>query len=175
MAESKSAEYVLEISENTDPASGRVRSLLQFQLTPQFQEQATGRERLVLRGGVMDYDVQTAEAPDPQQVQQYLEYADWAARLNFVLHPGSSYPAPRLRLNDALRTMEVLPVSVELTSVAQESVKLQARHTFQWEFQSTDKSHIHKWTQLLESDDIRWVSFHEYQRRLLADIKRKAR
>src|SRR5690606_27746496 len=120
------------------------------------------KDQLVLRGGVMNYDVRTASPPSPDQVEQYLTYADWAARLNFVLHPGSSYPEPRLKLNEALRTKQALPVSVELTTVAEKPVRLSARHTFHWELQGTDKSHIHKWTQLLETKDVRWVSFHDY-------------
>jgi hypothetical protein len=175
VAESESAEYILELSQNTDPASGRIRSLLQFQLTPQFREESATEERLVLHGGVMNYTVRTAAGADAQQVEQYLNYADWAARLNFVLHPGSSYPAPRLILNDALRRKEALPVTVELSSMSENRVNLTARHTYQWELQATDRSHIHKWTQLLESDKVRWVSFHEYQARLLADIERAAR
>lgn len=175
VAETESAEYILELSQQTDPGSGRVRSLLQFQLTPQFQEDSATKNRLVLRGGVMNYDVRTADSPDPQQVKQYLMYADWAARLNFVLHPGSSYPAPRLILNDALRRKGALPVAVELSTMSENPVRLAARHTYQWELQATDRSHIHKWTQLLESEKVRWVSFHEYQARLLADIERHTR
>jgi hypothetical protein len=41
--------------------------------------------------------------------------------------------------------------------------------------QSADKQHIHQWERLLESEQVRWVGFHEYQERLLADTARRAK
>jgi hypothetical protein len=74
-----------------------------------------------------------------------------------------------------LREHAVLPVSVELVSTTDRPVRLRANHKFQWELQSADKQHIHQWERLLESKQIRWVSFHEYQERLLADVARRAK
>jgi hypothetical protein len=48
------------------------------------------------------------------------------AALNFVLHPGSTFPAARLKLNEMLRRHAVLPVSVKLVSNSDKPVTLQA-------------------------------------------------
>lgn len=167
-----------EMQSIVDTPQGESASLsewLQFQLDPQFRESSGAGDRLSLNSTVMNYSVQTAKAPEPEQVERYLSYADWAAKLNFVLHPGSTYPAPRLKLNEALRRGGVLPVMVELVSSTDPPVHLRASHKFQWDLQSAEKQHIHQWERLLESKQVRWVGFHEYQERLIAEVARRAK
>jgi hypothetical protein len=172
VADSETSAYITELSQQADSSARQAVSWLQFQLKPQFQDESGTSTLLKLSSPLMKYEVETAGAPDPQRVQQYLSYADCAARLNFVLHPGSTFPAPRLALNEALRQRAVLPVSVTLTNKSAGSLTLRADHKYQWELQQAEKSHIHKWERLLESKQLRWVSFHEYQQRLLAAAQR---
>jgi len=172
VADSETSSYITELESQTDASARQAHAWLQFQLKPQFQDESGASALIKLSSPLMRYDVETAGASDPQRIEQYLTYADWAARLNFVLHPGSTFPAPRLALNAALRQRSVMPVSVTLTNRSADPFTLRADHKYQWELQPAEKSHIHKWERLLESKQLRWVSFHEYQQRLLAEAQR---
>ena len=174
VAQFESENYLQELTISRDGASRSVAALLEFQLQPAFDEQYDPTlNRLSLAAGPMRYDVQTARIEQAALLEQYLNYADWAARLNFVLHPQSAYPAPRLALNASLREKGLLPVTVRLETKAAARSSLRADHKFQWELQSSDKFHINKWERLLESDQLRWVSFRDYQQQLLADLDRQ--
>jgi hypothetical protein len=172
VAHSETNLYIAELAQQSDVSARQTQAWLQFQLQPQFHEETSAASLIKLSSPLMRYEVATSPAPDPQRVQQYLSYADCAARLNFVLHPGSTFPAPRLTLNQTLRQQEVLPVSVTLTNKSAAPITLRAEHKYQWELQQAEKAHIHKWERLLESTQLRWVSFQEYQQRLLADAQR---
>lgn len=172
VADSETTSYIAELAQQAEGSTRQAQGWLQFQLKPQFQDETGSGSVIKLSSPLMRYDVATSPAPDPQLVQQYLSYADWAARLNFVLHPGSTFPAPRLALNQALRQKDVLPLSVTLTNKSAAPITLRAEHKYQWQLQQAEKAHIHKWERLLESKQLRWVSFHEYQQRLLADAQR---
>ena len=172
VADTETASYIAELAQQNDASTRQAQGWLQFQLKPQFQDEPGAGSQIKLNSPMMKYEVATAPAPDAQRVEQYLAYADWAARLNFVLHPGSTFPAPRLALNETLRKRAVLPVSVTLTNKSAAPITLRADHKFQWELQQAEKAHIHKWERLLESKQLRWVSFHEYQQRLLAEAQR---
>src|SRR5690606_5890737 len=97
----------------------------------------------------------------------YLHYADWMARLNYVLHPHALYPEPRLKLNEVLRAHGKLPVEVELKSSIGLPIHLRAEHQIHWKLDATDRSLIHEWESLLKSSNTRQVTFQEYQRSLL--------
>lgn len=172
VADSETTTYIAELALQSDTSARQARAWLQFQLQPQFENESGAGRLIRLSSPLMKYDVETSAAPDPGRIQQYLAYADWAARLNFVLHPGSTFPAPRLALNEALRGRGVLPVSVTLTNRSSMPVTLRAEHKYHWELQQAEKAHIHKWERLLESKDLRWVGFHEYQQKLLAQTQR---
>lgn len=172
VADAETSSYITELAQQADASARQARSWLQFQLQPQFQDESGADHLVRLSSPSMKYEVETSAAPDPVSIPQYLTYADWAARLNFVLHPGSTFPAPRLALNEALRRRGVLPVTVTLTNKSAMPVTLRAVHKYQWELQQAEKSHIHKWERLLASKDLRWVGFHEYQQKLLAQSQR---
>lgn len=168
--------YLHELQTGNDRRGQRVAVLLEFQLGPKFQEEYEPTlQRLKLAAAPMTYEVKTARIDSPQLTEQYLTYADWAARLNSVLHPQAMYPDPRLMLNASLRGKGLLPTAVDLRTRADGEAHLKAEHKFGWELQASDKAHINKWERLLESDRVRWVSFHEYQKQLLAGLDRGGR
>ncbi|MFO1095204.1 MAG: hypothetical protein U0992_18155 [Planctomycetaceae bacterium] len=175
VAKTQTEAYMAELALKGDADRGPLTDWLKFQLDPRFEERETEKQALKLDSPVMQYNVETSTAPEPKHVEQYLSYADQAAQLNFVLHPGATFPAPRLALNLALRQRGVLPTSVELVSRAGNPVTLRAKHIFQWRLESPDKQHIHQWERMLSSKQVRWVGFHEYQQRLLADAARRAK
>ncbi len=170
VAEIEAHNYLRELQSSRDRKQTRLAALLAFQLAPQFEERSEP-DRLRLTAPLMSYDVRTARLAAPQLTAQYLTYADWAARLNFVLHPQATYPEPRLRLNASLRHKGLVPTTVELTSRADSEARvLRAEHRFEFELQAADKSHINQWERLLESDRVQWVGFHEYQQRMITGL-----
>ena len=156
-----------------EDANGRQTNLasanaLQFQLDPKFEEKFEERSgQLSMASEFMHYDIKTSAAGSPDHVDRYLEYADWTARLNYVLHPNSLYPAPRLALNAALRKHRSLPVTVDLRLDPAAEFQLRAEHKYGWKLQPIDRQHIDLWERTLNSDKVHWVSFHEYQHRLM--------
>lgn len=167
-AQSEAVEYIEELSADPDPQAAAKAAAMRFQLSPEFQEtfsEAVGELRL--RGTELEYRVETQAVEASNVVNRYLEYADWAKRLNFVLHRNSSLPEARLKLNKSLRERKLLPKSVELTMHLNPPVKFRADHRFAEQFQSADRRLISQWERTLHSDQIRWMTFREYQQNLL--------
>ena len=154
--------YLQELATSNDRESRRAAAALEFQLAPEFEESYEPTlQRLSLMSNTMSYEVRTARVEKPHLVQQYLTYADWAQRLNYVLHPHATFPAPRLELNESLRQKGLVPTRVDLvTRAGWRTLHLRAEHQIQLGTgHSEDKALIHKWEQLLDSEQIRWVTF----------------
>ena len=147
-----------------DPAAAEA---LVFQLNPDFVE-TSADERLTLAAKAWRYDVATAAPPSPGFAAAYLDYADRAASLNYVLHPQSFHPAPRRALNDRLRGDGGLPTRVDLRVLMGRPVELTAEHRYEWTLHPYDRTQIQNWTRLAESADVEWVSFREFQSRAVA-------
>jgi len=175
VAQFEAERYFQELSAKTDRRSRGMAAALEFQLKPAFKENSEPTlNRLQLTSPTLDYDVKTARLENPQLVTQYLTYADWAARLNYVLHPNAMYPSPRLELNARLNDKGVVPTVVDMRSRADREVHLRAEHRFSFKLQPSDKALINKWERLFESDQVRWVSLHEYQQKTYADLAKAA-
>lgn len=158
--------YLHELSVKTDRRSRNLAAVLESQLQPRFRhEYEPTLERLKLVSPALDYEVKAARLPSTELTEQYLTYADWASRLNYVLHPSSMYPAPRLDLNARLREHGVVPTTVEVRSRGEAPLRLRAEHRFSFKLLEPDRSLITKWERLLsESGQVRWVTIHEYQK-----------
>lgn len=166
-AQAKSEEYLADIREGGDAEQIQRSRATAFQLNPALKSTFDAdRESLLLSGELLSYKVLTATPTSPEFLTQYLDYADWAARLNYVLHPRSAYPTARVQLNAELRQQLRLPVTVELSAKLDQPVRLKARHDYR-PLQSIDRQLINKWEQQLESPETRWITFHEYQHKLL--------
>ncbi|MBX3444757.1 MAG: hypothetical protein KF774_20320 [Planctomyces sp.] len=165
-ASRKEAERYLENAPQ-DSASRRRAAGLEFQLRPRFHE-SLRPDGLKLTGDCVAYDLKTETPPTDAPWSAYLDYADWAARLNYILHPQSLFPEPRLEVNSALRTHQRLPVSVTLVGRFDQDVHIRAEHNFSWRLQPIDRQFIDNWERRRESASLRWVSVHEYQQHLLA-------
>ena len=171
VAQFEAEKYLQEMSVKTDRRSRSLAAALEFQLQPAFKEHFEPTlNRLQLTAPTLDYDVKTARLETPQLVAQYLTYADWAARFNYVLHPSAMFPSPRLELNARLREKALVPTQVNVRSRADKEVHLRAEHRFDFKLQSSDKALINKWERLFESDQVRWVSLHEYQQQTYAKL-----
>lgn len=150
-----------------DARTKRLIAGLRFQLSPRFREDVRS-DRLKLAGDCVTYDVKTDAPPDGAPWKAYLDYTDWAARLNYLMHPQSLLPEPRLELNERLREHKRLPVQVDLTARLDTDLRLRADHRYGWSLQPIDRQFIDQWERKRESPDIRWVSLHEYHKELLA-------
>ncbi|WP_437225586.1 hypothetical protein SH661x_004133 [Planctomicrobium sp. SH661] len=172
-ARTESLTYISKLNAQENSNAARLEALVRFQLAPAFQEsQNESKQTLELASEHLTYNVKTAKIESTQFVRQYLDYADWAARLNFVLRPNSTYPEARLKLNDSLRKLELLPTQVDLQLQMTEPVRLRAEHQFAWEFLSIDRSNISSWERTLQSDRVRWVPFQQYQQQSVVQKSR---
>jgi hypothetical protein len=159
----------------SDAASRRLAAALRAQFSPKFKEQVRA-ESIKLTGESLIYDITTAPAPKNVAWEKYLDYADWAARLNFVLHPKSLYPDPRLEANNSLRKAQRLPVIVELAGrLDDREMHLRAEHRYGWELQSIDRQFIDQWNTQRDAKDVKWVAMHEYQSLLVSRKTASAR
>src|SRR5690606_6858152 len=115
-AQSETRRYLDELRARPGDQNRNVIEALAFQLDPQFaQEFDPASGRLRLSSQFVTYDVVTA-AVERGGVAQYLEWADWTARLNSVLHPQPAVtPSARIKVNQALRDCNRLPTEVSLT------------------------------------------------------------
>lgn len=173
-AEVETVKYIRELAVSPDPAASGTAALLNFQLKPEFQEEfLEEKNALLLKGKYLQYRVAGTKVESPNIVRQYLEYADWAKRLNYVLHPHPTLPTARLKLNESLRTHQLLPTEVEMTILLQPEVKLKAVHQYSDKLQSIDRQSITRWEKMLnEPGRLKWLTFPEYQQNLLAEVKR---
>ncbi len=159
----------------SDAASRRLAAALRAQFSPTFQEQVRA-DSLKLTGECLIYDITTAPAPKDAAWEKYLDYTDWAARLNFVLHPKSLYPDSRLAVNNALRSARRLPLTVDLVGrLDDRNLHLRAEHRYGWELQSIDRQFIDQWNTRRDAKDVKWVAIHEYQSLLVSRKTASAR
>ncbi len=166
-AQSKTDEYLAEIRKQGDADQVQRCQAIAFQMNPELSTQFdASRKILSLHGEFLSYRVQTGTSPSAEFLNHYLMYADWAARLNYVLHPRSAYPTARIQLDQELRNQGLLPVTVELAAKFEHPVHLRARHDYR-PIQPIDRQLINRWEQQLQSEETRWITLHEYQQKLL--------
>ncbi|MCA9074127.1 MAG: hypothetical protein KDA93_03770 [Planctomycetaceae bacterium] len=165
--------YISELQLRRNDAADRAMQSLTFQLKPQFNEgfdPANGKLRL--SSEFITYEVETDIVDRPMIVQQYLQWADWTARLNSIIHPQAVAPEVRLAVNEALRTRDRVPTQVDLKLSLDGDMHLRAEHTFKMQLTRLDRDAITKWEGLRTADNVRWVDFREYQRVLVTSAAR---
>jgi hypothetical protein len=127
-------------------ANRRENQLTEFQIHPKFTERFDeSRRRLVMESRLLSYSVKGAPTEHPELLRPYLDYADWAARLNFVVYPNAQFPNPRLELNEALRRRQLVPIEVTLTVHRERGEFLTAEHRFNWTLDAGDRETIRHW------------------------------
>lgn len=146
--------------------------VLQVQLTPEFKESVVADQHLILQHPEWKYFAKCSSVDSPENLDAFLRYADWIARLNYALHPQALFPEPRLELNARLRRRQWLPMQVELQTSANGGIHLRAEHQMHWELDANDRKLIHRWETLLKSKQTKWISFHEYRQAILAEAAR---
>lgn len=164
----ESNKYLQELSQTGRPeVTGVIRSL-KFQLEPSFDvefDSSTGV--LTMNSDSWKYRVRTHTWQDADQVQEYLIYADWISQLNYVLHPASMFPEPRMALNTKLKELARMPTSVQLDLRPHESLFLRADHKFIPELTANDRHLIQVWDAAARDDSLRRLSLRRYQEAVL--------
>ena len=165
--------YIQQQKQLGTSTSMQVADAMNFQLDPKFKLTTDSEKlKLTLKSPHVSYVVDCTSIESKDSVTRYLEYADWMARVNFVLHPRATYPAPRLELNKVLREKKLFPIRVELRTRIEADINLEARHVVTWKLSAHDRELITRWETLLKSDDVRKVPFRQYQEALLVTNRR---
>ncbi len=177
-AEVATREYIAELQQKGDARSLAAAAPLLGQLDPAFSEQFdSGTATLLLPGRGFRYRVHCTRTPNTPNIdrlafnaarRRYLEYADWTAKLNYLLHPRALFPAPRISLNQALKTRKLLPLKVELRDNSAGGFHLRAEHQYHWKLTGKDRDDILHWESLRTRGTLRRVKFTEYRRRLVS-------
>jgi len=116
-------EHVMSFTDRLQQSAGtREDPFLRFLVAPKFDEQFDERSgELTLSSPWMTYRLLLTEAGGREIARQYRGFADWYARLNTMLHPGSKPPFARLLVNDAAARRGATPRRVQLTLTPKKS------------------------------------------------------
>jgi len=141
-----------------------VRFLAAPELTEHY-DASTGELRL--SSPWISYRVLTMEVDDPTIVKRYREFADWYARLNTVLSPGSRPPSARLALNAALARRNLVPKEVHLTMTPKRGfpprrVHLNSEHDLVASLAAGDLDRIAQTREFMQI--FKLVGFYDYRR-----------
>lgn len=167
-SESESQKYLADLKTDVTDSSDKAKAALEFQLHPHFDQKFDARDqRLMMVSDQMIYELKTGACPNPDRALDYLAYADWAARLNHILHPKAMLPEPRLAVNSALRQRKRIPLSVTRKLKAEGETDLKSEHQFSWEFTAIDRQQMTLWENRISGKDAVWVSFRDYQKKLV--------
>lgn len=164
-AEQAGEKKLAELESSADARDLAKAECLRFILHPEFAtEFDSPSDVLKMQNPFLEYTVKCAEAPVPDVVKAYLHYADWAAKLNFVVDSKSLPPATRILVNDEIRTRQRLPQTVTLQG-RQQLKKLHriAEHQYRWKLEKGDREAIRYWEDFLSHPtSLRQVPFERY-------------
>ena len=150
-------------AEELRKASPEDAAYLDFELHPKFQEQFDEKGRmLILDSPFVRYRIKCFPADSPELLDVYLNYADWAARLNYVSYRTPSLPDPRLAVNERLRQRGLLPVNVELQVKVENGLHLRVEHKFLWALDSDNRKTISHWNKMATARDVKRVHPDEF-------------
>ena len=175
LAEDEAQKRMAFVPEESSASSRKALEFLRFQFQPDFETSFDpAKPQLKLTADHFEYVVEGFQPEKHELVEKYLQVADWMAQFNSVLHPQSLFPAPRLKLNQELRSHSLLPLTISLKAETDPVLHLQARHEWTWKFQKTDRQQIDNWDKQLRDTNFRKLPFREFQKEMLrAEIAKK--
>ncbi|MGZ0170786.1 MAG: hypothetical protein ACKVHE_14620 [Planctomycetales bacterium] len=175
-ARDETSNHAERLLSRNDRDAQAIATSLQFQLNPKFKHSFQQNSLMLdLESPKLEYHVNCGTTPIPEAVEAYMEFADWTAKLNHVMHPRSLYPAPRMKLNESLRQHKVLPVKVRLRVDFDQPLHLQADHRFAWELEKIDKQSIQHWENKVGDPSLQSLKFRDYQKAILNQTVQAAR
>lgn len=163
-------EYLAELRQKGAKDLAKAERNVRFQLNPEFKKTFDSNSgTLLLKGPSWTYVVSTREWEDADQIRKYIQYTDWTARLNYVLHPSSLFPEPRLALNEAMLELKNrIPVVVQLSLQPDEALTLRAEHQFTRGLSDQERQLISDWNSAMTSGQLKELPFRQYQEKTLA-------
>ncbi len=175
LAEDEAQKRLASLPDVSSATARKSLEVLRFQFQPDFASNFdVNKQQLTLTADNFQYVVDGFRPETPEVVEKYLQVADWMAQFNSVLHPQSLFPAPRLKLNEELRTQGMLPLTINLKADIDPVLHLQAKHEWTWNFQKTDRQLIDNWDKQLRDPNLRKLPFREFQKEMLrAEFARK--
>ena len=175
-ARDETSNHAKRLLNRDDRDAKSIATSLQFQLNPKFEHSFQQQSLILdLDSPKLGYHVNCGTTPIPEAVEAYMEYADWTAKLNHVMHPRSLYPAPRMKLNESLRKHKVLPVKVQLRVDFDQPLHLQADHRFAWQLGKIDRQSIQHWENKVGDPSFKNLTFRDYQKAILNETAQAAR
>ncbi|WP_417395695.1 hypothetical protein [Gimesia chilikensis] len=173
VAQHQTQEYIHDQLKVQGSQGKKIASELQFQLEPQFNIQFENNKNLLtLDSKLITYRVQCVSPDQQDAVETYLRFADWMARLNYVLHPYTLHPTSRITLNEELRSRKKLPIEVELQTRMEDPLHLRAEHKIHWKLDHKDRGLIHHWETLRKNKDVSSITLQEYLRNQFANLRK---
>jgi hypothetical protein len=168
LAEDEAQKRLAFLPEDSSVSARKSLEMLRFQFQPDFASTFdVNKQQLTLTAENFQYVVEGFQPESPEVVEKYLHVADWMAQINSVLHPQSLFPAPRLKLNQELRSRGLLPLTINLKAETDPVLHLQARHEWTWKFQKTDRQQIDNWDKQLRDQNLRKLPFRDFQKEML--------
>ena len=141
---------------------------IKFLADPKFREQfdETAQE-LTLSSQWLTYRVVLAKPGSPAIAAQYREFADWYARLNTMLNPGSKPPMARLLVNAALAKRgaiagEVYRTTASKTGSPPKRTTIRSQHRLIRRVAAAELERITQTRRFMEA--FKPVSFEQYRR-----------
>ncbi len=138
-------EISTEIGRLHEAARGSKQEFVRMSAAPQFAQRVDSKTgQLTMDNKWIQYVV-SAEAPkNPFSARQYNEFADWLAQVNALLNPPN-LPFARLKLNEALKQRQEIPVEIELTKRGagrNQPIVARSEHRIQWTLSPADKARL---------------------------------
>lgn len=170
----KTEEYLSELVSRGERGVESEVAAIRFRMRPEFEEKWDAmRGSLTLSSQWFTYRVQTRKWDDAEQVERYLTWRDWTARLNSVLHPESMFAEQRLAVHEAIRRQSGrMPVMVELDRRPRSPQRLRAEHQLTVGLTADDQERIARWDKLVKSEEIETVPLRRYQQESLVSRSR---
>lgn len=145
-----------------------------FELHPKFQEKFDKQGQLLtLDSPFVRYELKCLPAESPELLKAYLNYADWAKRLDYVSYRTPTLPDPRLAVNERLRQKGLLPVNVELQVKLENGPHMRAEHTFTWALNGDNRKTISHWDKMATAKDVTHVGPDEFFEKPFKEAKNR--
>lgn len=114
---------------------------------PKFELEYDGESRrLILKNDRMKYELKGMRPKTRDSFRQYVEFADWCARVN-AIRPGNAPPFARLRINSELADRQWLPTEVVRTIYYRKGLRkreyvVRSHHRTSWVLSQSDRQRI---------------------------------
>ncbi|QDU82737.1 hypothetical protein Pla110_44990 [Polystyrenella longa] len=168
MADDETTNFLKKLA--NEPHDEQLYRRIRFYQEPHFSRSVDVQEKqLKLTSPYLTYSVNFHNDRPEEYVRKYLDFADWVKKLNYVRHPIDTSYRARVELNNRMRSIQALPLTIQLTAnTGAGEVKLRSEHHIDWKLNQMHKEKINLWNQKIKSNETRSISIAQYQQNLHA-------